>query len=68
MLIETYNEEKQEELERFEEAKRQLKAQKLDQMIETGETTEIKVSLSVSLPVLIRRLFLGYHAIRTYMK
>lgn len=42
-LSETYNEEKQEENEKFEEAKRQLKTQKLDQMIETGEAQEIKV-------------------------
>ncbi|XP_067929139.1 pre-mRNA-splicing factor SLU7-like [Watersipora subatra] len=39
---ETYNEEKQEEHDQMEEAKRQLKASKLDQMIESGEKEEIK--------------------------
>jgi len=40
--LDTYNEEKQEEHEKLEEAKRQLKTTKLDQMIESGETSEMK--------------------------
>jgi len=43
-MLDTYNEELGEEFEKLEAAKRKLKADKLDEMLETGETSEIKVS------------------------
>lgn len=49
LIADTYNEEKQEEHEKLEEAKRQLKTNRLDQMIESGETSEIKVNYSALL-------------------